>query len=85
MFDCPLQSHTSPTTTSRTVMALFPVMTISRAVGLAFIGASFTDHFPSRSAVSDTIRPAKTTVTFSRVPPSPTPPPPDRAGAPYDP
>ena len=66
MFDCPLQSHTSPTTTfvKRTVSAR-PVTVISRGVVSAAMAGSVASQRPVRSACTETSDPAKRTVTDS--------------------
>jgi len=51
MFDCPEQSHTSPTRTSVKVTTFFPEMVRSIDLSLAFSGSRSTRHFPSAPAV----------------------------------
>ena len=62
VLDCPAQNQTSPT---RTSFATASFARSSRLSHEAFIGASFTHHFPSAPAVAATRWPANVTITFS--------------------
>lgn len=64
MLDCPEQSQTSPTSTSRTVTVLRPVNVRVRPAADAASGARSTRKRPSLATVS-TFCPANSTVTFS--------------------
>src|SRR5947207_675597 len=64
MFDCPPQSHTSPTTTSCNAIVFFPVTTKSRPSSLAASGGRYMIQRPSRSAVAKVVWPANATIIF---------------------
>ena len=64
MFDCPLHSHTSPTTTLPSVIRLVPCTVSAAPLVVAVSGANFTDQLPPRATVETTCAP-KLTVTAS--------------------
>ena len=64
MFDWPDASHTSPTRTSFTVIALFPLIFSSNGPPAAS-GSSFTSHLPSCPAVTVLVCPLIATAIFS--------------------
>ena len=66
IFDCPLQSHTSPTTTFVKRSSLSrPATVISRGVVSALMAGSTASQRPVRSAFAETSASAKRTVTSS--------------------
>ena len=62
MFDCPMPSHTSPTSTSENVV---PQTTSWRPTDEYAIGSSVTRHLPSAPAFAVFVCPANLTTTFS--------------------
>ena len=65
MLDWPLQTQTSPTTTSLRLSLFLPLTVMTAESAQAFMASSLTHQAPSLSAVADLVWPAKATVTFS--------------------